>query len=82
MRTALSHLEDETRNSKTNHTDERREDSSPSRVSIRSMKLRDLLQGTEASLPALAENLEIRHVACDSAKYNRSRSFRAAWCEG
>lgn len=68
MRTALSHLEDETRNSKTNHTDERREDSSPSRVSIRSMKLRDLLQGTEASLPAPAENLEIRHVACDSRK--------------
>lgn len=68
MRTALSHLEDETRNSKTNHTDERREDSSPSRVSIRSMKLRDLLQGAEASLPAPAENLEIRQVACDSRK--------------
>jgi UDP-N-acetylmuramoyl-L-alanyl-D-glutamate--2,6-diaminopimelate ligase len=68
MRTALSHLEDETRNLKTNHTDEHREDSSPSRVSIRSMKLRDLLQGTEASLPAPAENLEIRQVACDSRK--------------
>ena len=68
MRTALSHTENETRNSKTNHTDERREDSSPSRVSIRSMKLRDVLQGTKASLPARAENLEIRQVACDSRK--------------
>jgi len=68
MRTALSHLEDETRNSKTNHTDECREDSSPSRVSIRSMKLREVLQGTEASLPAPVENLEIRQVACDSRK--------------
>jgi len=68
MRTALSHIENETRNSKTNHTDECREDSSPSRVSIRSMKLREVLQGTEASLPARAENLEIRHVACDSRK--------------
>jgi UDP-N-acetylmuramoyl-L-alanyl-D-glutamate--2,6-diaminopimelate ligase len=68
MRTALSHTEHETRNTKTNHTDERREDSSPSHVSVRSMKLREVLQGTEASLPARAENLEIRQVACDSRK--------------
>ncbi len=68
MRTGLSHIEDETRNLKTDHIDERREDSSPSRVSVRSMKLRDLFQGVEASLSAHVENLEIRQVACDSRK--------------
>jgi UDP-N-acetylmuramoyl-L-alanyl-D-glutamate--2,6-diaminopimelate ligase len=67
MRTGLSQLEDAS-NSKTNHPDERRENSSQSRVSVRNMKLRDLLQGAEASVPASAEELEIRQVACDSRK--------------
>ena len=47
MRTGLSQLED-TSNPKTNHADERQENSSARRVSPRSVKLRDLLQGTEA----------------------------------
>jgi UDP-N-acetylmuramoyl-L-alanyl-D-glutamate--2,6-diaminopimelate ligase len=67
MRTGLSQLEDAS-NSKTNRADERREASSQSRVSVRNMKLRDLLQGAEASVPASAEELEIRQVACDSRK--------------
>ncbi len=76
MRTGLSQLED-TSNSKTKHTDELREDSSPTRVSPRSMKLRDLLQGTEASVPETAQELEIRQVACDSRKVQPRALFFA-----
>ena len=76
MRTGLSELEDAS-NSKTNHADERREESSQSRVSVRNMKLRDLLQGTEAILPASAEELEIRQVACDSRKVQPRALFFA-----
>lgn len=77
MRTGLSHLEEETRTSKTNHADERRDDSSPSRISHRNMKLRDLLRGTETSVPAAAEELEIRQVACDSRKVQPRALFFA-----
>jgi UDP-N-acetylmuramoyl-L-alanyl-D-glutamate--2,6-diaminopimelate ligase len=76
MRTGLSQLEDAS-NSKTNHADERREDSSQSRVSVRNIKLRDLLQGAEASVPASAEELEIRQVACDSRKVQPRALFFA-----
>jgi UDP-N-acetylmuramoyl-L-alanyl-D-glutamate--2,6-diaminopimelate ligase len=76
MRTGLSQLED-TRNSKTNHTDERRHDSSPSRVSPRSLKLRDLFLGTEANIPPSAEEMEIRQVACDSRKVQPRALFFA-----
>jgi UDP-N-acetylmuramoyl-L-alanyl-D-glutamate--2,6-diaminopimelate ligase len=76
MRTGLSQIED-TRNSKTNHTDERRGDSSPTRVAPRSMKLRELLQGTEASLPLSVQELEIRQVACDSRKVQPRALFFA-----
>jgi UDP-N-acetylmuramoyl-L-alanyl-D-glutamate--2,6-diaminopimelate ligase len=76
MRTGLSQLEDAS-NSKTNHADERREDSSQSRVSVRNMKLSDLLQGAEASVPASAEELEIRQVACDSRKVQPRALFFA-----
>jgi UDP-N-acetylmuramoyl-L-alanyl-D-glutamate--2,6-diaminopimelate ligase len=76
MRTGLSQLEDAS-NSKTNHADERREDSSQSRVSVRNMKLRDLLQGAEASIPASAEELEIRQVTCDSRKVQPRALFFA-----
>jgi UDP-N-acetylmuramoyl-L-alanyl-D-glutamate--2,6-diaminopimelate ligase len=76
MRTGLSQLEDAS-NPKTNHADERREDSSQSRVSVRNMKLRDLLQGAEASIPASAEELEIRQVACDSRKVQPRALFFA-----
>jgi UDP-N-acetylmuramoyl-L-alanyl-D-glutamate--2,6-diaminopimelate ligase len=76
MRTGLSQLED-ANNSKSNHADELRTDSSTSRVSMRSMKLRDLLQGAEASPPASAEEMEIRQVACDSRKVQPRALFFA-----
>src|SRR5271167_111071 len=76
MRTGLSELED-TSNSKPNHADERRENSSFTRVSPRSLKLRDLLQRTEASIPPSAQDLEIRQVACDSRKVQPRALFFA-----
>jgi UDP-N-acetylmuramoyl-L-alanyl-D-glutamate--2,6-diaminopimelate ligase len=76
MRTGLSQLED-TRNSKTNHTDEGRQDSSPSRVSPRSLKLGDLFLGTEANIPPSAHEMEIRQVACDSRKVRPRALFFA-----
>ncbi|MGC1414195.1 MAG: UDP-N-acetylmuramoyl-L-alanyl-D-glutamate--2,6-diaminopimelate ligase [Candidatus Acidiferrum sp.] len=63
----MSDLE-ETRNSKANHADEAPQDSSTPRVPPRSMKLRDLLEGTEARVGASAGELEIRRVTCDSRK--------------
>jgi len=76
MRTRLSELEDTT-NSKPNRADERGENSSPTRVSPRSVKLSDLLQGTEASIPRLAQGLEIRRIACDSRKVEPRALFFA-----
>ena len=76
MRTGLSQLED-TSNSKTKHAGEGREDSSPTPVANRIMKLRDLLQGTEASVPPFAEELEIRQVTCDSRKVQPRAVFFA-----
>ncbi len=76
MRTGLSQLED-TSNSKTNHADERQENSSVRPVSTRSEKLRDLLQGTEANAPESALELEIRQVACDSRKVQPRALFFA-----
>jgi UDP-N-acetylmuramoyl-L-alanyl-D-glutamate--2,6-diaminopimelate ligase len=76
MRTRLSELEDTT-NSKPNRADERGENSSPTRVSPRSVKLSDLLQGTEASIPLLAQGLEIRQIACDSRKVEPRALFFA-----
>jgi UDP-N-acetylmuramoyl-L-alanyl-D-glutamate--2,6-diaminopimelate ligase len=76
MRTGLSQLED-TSNSKTNHTDERRQDSSPTRVSPRSLKLRDLFLGMEANIPPSAQEMEIRQVACDSRKVQPRALFFA-----
>jgi UDP-N-acetylmuramoyl-L-alanyl-D-glutamate--2,6-diaminopimelate ligase len=72
----LSELEDTT-NSKPNRADERGENSSPTRVSPRSVKLSDLLQGTEASIPRLAQGLEIRQIACDSRKVEPRALFFA-----
>ena len=76
MRTGLSQLED-TSNPKTNHADERQENSSVRRVSPRSMKLRDLLQGTEARVSESAQEMEIRQVACDSRKVQPRALFFA-----
>jgi UDP-N-acetylmuramoyl-L-alanyl-D-glutamate--2,6-diaminopimelate ligase len=41
------------------------------------MKLRDLLQGTEASVPPPAQEMEIRQVACDSRKVKPRALFFA-----
>jgi UDP-N-acetylmuramoyl-L-alanyl-D-glutamate--2,6-diaminopimelate ligase len=76
MRIGLSQIED-TSNSKTNHADELPKDSSLNRVSPRSMKLRDLLQGTEAGIPPSMQELEIRQVACDSRKVHPRALFFA-----
>jgi len=75
MRTGLSELEDS--ESKTHSTDEGREDSSPSRVSPRSLKLSEVLQGAEANMPSAAQELEIRQVACDSRKVKPRALFFA-----
>ena len=77
MRTGLRPIEEEARNSKTNHADEGRKDSSPPRVSLRSMKLRDLLEGTETRVSQTAEGLEIRNVTCDSRKVQPRALFFA-----
>jgi len=77
MRTGLSHIEDVTRNPNTNHADEGREDSSPPRLPPQNVKLRELFQGTEASVPASALELEIRQVACDSRKVQPRALFFA-----
>jgi UDP-N-acetylmuramoyl-L-alanyl-D-glutamate--2,6-diaminopimelate ligase len=76
MITGLSQLED-TSKPKTNHADERQENSSVRRVSPRSVKLRDLLEGTEARVPESAQDLEIRQVACDSRKVQPRALFFA-----
>jgi UDP-N-acetylmuramoyl-L-alanyl-D-glutamate--2,6-diaminopimelate ligase len=75
MRTGLS-VED-TSNSKTNHAEEGRQDASPTRVSLRRLKLRELFEGAEASIPSAAENLEIRQIACDSRKVKPCALFFA-----
>jgi UDP-N-acetylmuramoyl-L-alanyl-D-glutamate--2,6-diaminopimelate ligase len=75
MRTGLS-VED-TSNSKTNHAEEGRQDASPTRVSPRRLKLRELFAGAEASVPSATENLEIRQIACDSRKVKPCALFFA-----
>lgn len=76
MRTGLSQLEDSS-NAKTNRADERRQDSSLTPVSHRILKLRDLLVGTEATIPPAAQELEIQQVACDSRKVQPRALFFA-----
>ncbi|MGA2098016.1 MAG: UDP-N-acetylmuramoyl-L-alanyl-D-glutamate--2,6-diaminopimelate ligase [Candidatus Acidiferrum sp.] len=73
----MSQLDEETRNSQTNHADDGREASSPDRIAHRNLKLRDLLLGTEASVSAAVGDLEIRQVACDSRKVQPRALFFA-----
>jgi UDP-N-acetylmuramoyl-L-alanyl-D-glutamate--2,6-diaminopimelate ligase len=77
MNIGLSQLDEETRNSQTNHADDGREASSPERIAHPNLKLRDLLLGTEASVSAAVGDLEIRHVACDSRKVQPRALFFA-----
>jgi UDP-N-acetylmuramoyl-L-alanyl-D-glutamate--2,6-diaminopimelate ligase len=76
MRTGLSQIEDIS-DSKPQHTDELGRDSSPTRVSLRSVKLPALLEGAEASIPPAAKDLEIRQVASDSRKVKPRALFFA-----
>ena len=76
MRIGLSQIE-ETGNPQSKHTDERREDSSVPQPSFKDVKLGELLRGTEASVSAAAEKLEIRQVACDSRKVQPRALFFA-----
>ncbi len=76
MRVGLSQIE-ETGNPQSKHADERREDSSLRQPSSISVKLGDLLRGTEASISAATEAIEIRQVACDSRKVQPRALFFA-----
>ena len=76
MRTGLSQLED-TSNSKTNPPMNAGKIHRNPASLARSMKLRDLLQGVEANIPASAQELEIRQVACDSRKVKPRALFFA-----
>jgi len=76
MRTELSQIEDMS-NSKTNEAGQRPDESSPAHLSPRSLKLRDLFAGTEASISAAAQELDIRQVACDSRKVQPRALFFA-----
>ena len=67
MRTGLNRIEEETRTTTTNLTDQRRDDAASPGISPYRMNLLDILQGTDAQAPA-SEDLEIRQVACDSRK--------------
>lgn len=77
MRAGLSHLEEQTSNSKTRDADEVRGKSSSPHVSARGMKLGLLLQGTDTSVPTLAADTEIREVTCDSRKVQPGALFFA-----
>ncbi|HKV24134.1 MAG TPA: UDP-N-acetylmuramoyl-L-alanyl-D-glutamate--2,6-diaminopimelate ligase [Candidatus Acidoferrum sp.] len=77
MRTGLSPIENDTRNSKTNPTEDGRNKSWPVHAPARVMKLRDVLLGTEADFPSASAELEIRQVACDSRKVQPRALFFA-----
>ena len=77
MRTGLSHIEEEARNSKADQADERLQNSLGPRVSPPSMKLRDVLHGTNANVPGSTGDLEICQVTCDSRKVQPQALFFA-----
>src|SRR5690348_2287358 len=77
MRAGLSHLQEQTSNSKTKDADEVRKNSSPPHVSARGMKLRPLLEGTDTSVPTSAADTEIRQVTCDSRRVQPGALFFA-----
>ncbi|MGB2645869.1 MAG: UDP-N-acetylmuramoyl-L-alanyl-D-glutamate--2,6-diaminopimelate ligase [Candidatus Acidiferrum sp.] len=70
-------IEEEARNSKADRADEGLQNSPAPRVSAPRMKLRDVLHGTNARVPASAEELEIRQVTCDSRKVQPQALFLA-----
>jgi UDP-N-acetylmuramoyl-L-alanyl-D-glutamate--2,6-diaminopimelate ligase len=56
---------------------ERRDESMPAQVSNRSTKLSEVLRGIEISVPASANEIDIRQVACDSRKVQPRALFFA-----
>jgi UDP-N-acetylmuramoyl-L-alanyl-D-glutamate--2,6-diaminopimelate ligase len=56
---------------------ERRDESMPAQVSNRSAKLSEVLSGIEISVPASANEIDIRQVACDSRKVQPRALFFA-----
>src|SRR5579864_831256 len=77
MSIGLTHTDEKKSDASSKHADERREDSSLRQPSSKNVKLGDLLRGTEASVSAAAEKLEIRQVACDSRKVRPRALFFA-----
>ena len=77
MKPGLSQAQEDKRIAPTNHTDESREDSSPSRASNHGMKLRAVLNRVESDVSTEAGEMEIRQVCCDSRKVKPRALFFA-----
>ena len=77
MTTGLSQTQEEERNTTQNQAGDRRKDSVTTQVANRSMKLNALFEGVEAGVSAMAGELEIRQVACDSRKVRPRALFFA-----
>lgn len=73
----LSQTQEESRNSSTGTADDSRENSERPRVPVYRMKLNEIFQNVEATLPAGQGELEIRQVACDSRKVGLRSLFFA-----
>jgi UDP-N-acetylmuramoyl-L-alanyl-D-glutamate--2,6-diaminopimelate ligase len=77
MSIGLAHTEEKQRDSTAKQSNDERGHLMPVRVSNHSSKLSALFAGVEASVPALAGDLDIRQVACDSRKVQPRALFFA-----
>jgi UDP-N-acetylmuramoyl-L-alanyl-D-glutamate--2,6-diaminopimelate ligase len=77
MRSGLSQTQEGKPFAPANHAEKSRGNPSPQRVSDHRMKLKELLEGVEASIPADAAEMEIHHVTCDSRKVQPRALFFA-----
>ena len=76
MKIALS-LEEGIQDNATNQVDSQGKQSAREGAAHRGRKLSEVLQGVETALPAVANSLEIRQVACDSRKVRPGALFLA-----
>ncbi len=76
MKIGLS-LEEGIQDNATNHVDSHGKQSARDSAAHRGRKLSEVLQGVETALPAAANSLEIRQVACDSRKVRPGALFLA-----
>ncbi len=76
MKIALS-LEEGIQDNATNQVDNQGKQSAREGAAHRGRKLSEVLQGVETALPAAANSLEIRQVACDSRKVRPGALFLA-----